>query len=145
MHETDATISVSGRVRSDCVAEWRNRSISSLIDESFSMYVSVDGDVRFGLIVVEVRDEILDRVVWEKLAELGAELRRERLVMAEDEGRLLNELDHARHRHRLAAAGNAEERLRAVTPEDALGQRVSRPRLVAGKRVGSLEFKALGH
>ena len=25
------------------VAEWRSRSISSLIDESFSMYVSEDG------------------------------------------------------------------------------------------------------
>ena len=30
-------------VSSDCVAEWRNRSISSLIEESFSIYVSDDG------------------------------------------------------------------------------------------------------
>ena len=42
MHETEATISVSGRVSSDCVAEWRKRSISSLTELSFSMYVSVD-------------------------------------------------------------------------------------------------------
>jgi hypothetical protein len=41
MHETDATISVSRRVSSDCVAECRSRSISSLIELSFAMYVSV--------------------------------------------------------------------------------------------------------
>jgi hypothetical protein len=33
----------SRRDSSALVAEWRNRSISSLIDESFSMYVSVAG------------------------------------------------------------------------------------------------------
>ena len=43
MHETLATINTSRRVRSAAVAEWRSRSISSLIDESFSMYVSVCG------------------------------------------------------------------------------------------------------
>jgi len=42
MHDTDATMIVSRRVNSDCVAEWRSRSISSLIEESFSMYVSLD-------------------------------------------------------------------------------------------------------
>jgi len=33
---------------SDDVARSRSRSMSSLIDASFSMYVSVVGDVRFG-------------------------------------------------------------------------------------------------
>ena len=33
----------SRRVSSALVAEWRSRSISSLIELSFSMYVSVDG------------------------------------------------------------------------------------------------------
>jgi hypothetical protein len=36
--------------------------MSSLIEASFSMYMSVDGDVRLGLVVVVVRDEVLDRV-----------------------------------------------------------------------------------
>ncbi|CAB4868103.1 unannotated protein [freshwater metagenome] len=34
---------VSRLVSSPAVAECRNRSISSLIDESFSIYVSLDG------------------------------------------------------------------------------------------------------
>jgi hypothetical protein len=37
MHDTDATTTTSRRVSSDIVAECRNRSTSSLIEESFSM------------------------------------------------------------------------------------------------------------
>ena len=43
MHETDATIITSLVSNRDKVAECLNLSISSLIDESFSIYVSVDG------------------------------------------------------------------------------------------------------
>jgi hypothetical protein len=43
MQLTEATTMTSRRVSSPAVAEWRSRSISSLIDESFSMYVSLDG------------------------------------------------------------------------------------------------------
>jgi hypothetical protein len=41
-------MSTSRRVRSAAVAECRSRSISSLIDESFSMYVSVCGTYASG-------------------------------------------------------------------------------------------------
>ena len=37
MQDTDATTIVSGRVISEPIVESRRRSISSLIDESFSM------------------------------------------------------------------------------------------------------------
>ncbi len=37
MQDTLATISTSRRAKSAAVAAWRSRSISSLIDESFSM------------------------------------------------------------------------------------------------------------
>ncbi len=37
MQETDATTTTSRRVSSELVAEWRSRSTSSLIEESFSM------------------------------------------------------------------------------------------------------------
>ena len=49
--------------------------------------------VRLGLVVVEVADEVLDRVVREELAELGVELRGERLVVGEDQGRPVDLLD----------------------------------------------------
>ena len=43
IHETEATIITSLVSNKERVAECLNLSISSLIDESFSMYVSVDG------------------------------------------------------------------------------------------------------
>ena len=43
MHETEATMITSRRSNSERVAESRMRSISSLIVDSFSMYVSLDG------------------------------------------------------------------------------------------------------
>jgi hypothetical protein len=48
MHETLATISTSRRSSSALVAEWRILSISSLIDASFSMKVSVLGTYASG-------------------------------------------------------------------------------------------------
>ena len=47
------------------------------------------GHVRLGLVVVVVRDEVLDRVVREELAHLAVELRGERLVVREDQRRAL--------------------------------------------------------
>ena len=43
MHETEATMITSRRESSAYVAAWRMRSISSLMSESFSMNVSVEG------------------------------------------------------------------------------------------------------
>ena len=37
MHETEATMSTSCGARSAAVAAWRSRSMSSLIEASFSM------------------------------------------------------------------------------------------------------------
>ena len=43
MHDTLATTITSRRDTSELVVAMRSRSISSLIDESFSMKVSLDG------------------------------------------------------------------------------------------------------
>ena len=77
-------------------------------------------DVRLGLVVVVVRDEVLDRVVREELAELVAELGGERLVVRDHERRPADLLDDPRHRRGLAGAGRAEQRLVALA-------RASRP------------------
>ena len=64
--------------------------------------------------------------------------------MAKHQRWLLHELDDARHRHGLAAAGDAEQRLRAVAPQDSFGQRFGGLGLIAGKLIWSDEFEALG-
>ena len=92
-------------------------------------------DVRLRLEVVVVRDEVLDGVLREELAELVAELRCERLVVRDDERRALELLDRPRHRRRLARARGAEDRLEAVPGGDRLGDLVDRARLVAERRV----------
>jgi hypothetical protein len=43
MHDTLATTMTSVRSSNAFVEAWRSLSISSLMDASFSMYVSVDG------------------------------------------------------------------------------------------------------
>src|SRR4051812_37511439 len=92
-------------------------------------------DVRFWLVVVVVRDEVLDRVRREELAELVAELRGKRLVVGDHERRLLNLLDDPGHRRRLAGSRRAEERLVPLTRAQAGRQRFDRRRLVTGGRV----------
>ena len=89
-------------------------------------------DVRLGLVVVVVGDEVLDRVLREELAELVAELRCERLVVRDHERRFLRLLDDPRHRRRLAGAGGAEQRLVALARADGARDLLDRPRLVAG-------------
>ena len=98
-------------------------------------------DVRLGLVVVVVGDEVLDRVVREELAELVAELRGQRLVVRDHERGPLDLLDDPGHRRRLAGAGRAEQRLEALARLEALGELLDRRRLVAGRpvRVGCLE------
>ena len=59
--------------------------------------------VRLGLVVVEVADEVLDLVLREELAELGVELGGQRLVVGEDEGRLVVLGDDMGHGVRLAS------------------------------------------
>ena len=92
-------------------------------------------DVRLGLVVVVVGDEVLDRVRGEELAELVAELRGERLVVRDDQRRALQLLDDPRHRRRLAGAGGAEQRLVALARLQALGELLDRLRLVAGGEI----------
>ena len=48
MHETEATITTSSRSSSARVALWRMRSICSLMEASFSIYVSERGTYASG-------------------------------------------------------------------------------------------------
>src|SRR6266581_1790507 len=101
-------------------------------------------DVRLGLVVVVVRDEVLDGVPREELAELVAELRGQRLVVRDHERRLADLLDRPRHRRRLARAGGPDQRLVALAGAQPVLESLDRGRLVAGRavRLGGFE---LGH
>ena len=99
--------------------------------------------VGLGLVVVVVADEVLDGVVREELAELVAELRRERLVVGDDQRGLLDLRDDVGHREGLARAGDAEQRLVAVAAQHALAERGDGLGLVAGEAVVGLDAKVV--
>ena len=90
------------------------------------------GDVGLRLVVVVVADEVLHRIVGEKRAELGAQLRRQRFVVRQHQRgavALGNDISHGKG---LAAAGHAQQGLAAVAPLHPLHQLRDRLRLVAG-------------
>jgi hypothetical protein len=101
-------------------------------------------DVRFGLIVIEVADEIRHRVVRKELAELAVKLRRQRLVVRKYERRPLRRLDDVRHRERLPRTGDAQQHLVALPFIHAAHERSNRGRLISGGLKFGRDLK-LGH
>ena len=87
-------------------------AIDLFVDERVLLDVRVGrGDVRLGLVVVVVADEVVDGVVREQVLEFPVQLVRQRLVVRHDQRRPLNLLDDVGHREGLAAAGDAEQHL----------------------------------
>jgi hypothetical protein len=105
-----------------------------LVDRGVLLDVGVGlRDVRLGLVVVVVRDEVLDGVVRQQLAELVGQLRGEGLVRRHHQRRALHLLDQPRRGRRLAGAGSAEEHDVLLAGVDPLGELLDRGRLVAGR------------
>ena len=101
--------------------ECPRRRVAQLVDLVVARRILLDvrvraRQVRLGLVVVEVRDEVLDRVVREELAELGVQLRRQRLVVAQHQRRPLGLLDDVGDGVALARAGDAQQRLELGCP-----------------------------
>ena len=144
MHEMDATTTTSRRVSSARVALLRNRSISSFRDE-FLLDVRVGArDVCLGLVEVVVRDEILDGVLGEELAELGPELRSERLVWREHQRGPLLLRDDVGDGEGLPGPGHPEEDLLALALHQSAVERADRFRLVTSRCEGRKQLES-GH
>ena len=85
MHETEDTMMASRRSKSERVAERRSLS-NLLVDGRFFFDIQVSGrNVRLGLVVVVVGDEILDRVSREELLEFVKELRGKGFIVSQDQ------------------------------------------------------------
>ncbi len=108
--------------------------VDLVVDRRVLLDVGVaGGDVRLGLVVVVVADEVLHPVVREELAHLLGELGGERLVGGEDQRGPLGGLDRPGDGGALAGTGDAEQRLEAVAALDALGELRDRVGLIAGR------------
>ena len=120
MHDTVETTTTSRRLKQRV-----RRRVAKSLDLGVDRRVLLDEgvglrNVRLGLVVVVVRDEVLDRVVRHELAELVGELRGESLVVRQDERRALHLLDEPRGRRRLAGTGSAEQHDVGLARVDAL-------------------------
>ena len=99
------------------------QSVQLIVDRRFLLDIGVRGrQVGFGLVIVVVADEILDRVLREEVAELVEELRGESLVVRQDQGGPVDALDELGHREGFARAGYAEQHLMLVAALDAAHQ-----------------------
>ena len=97
--------------------------------------------VGFRLVVIVVADEVFDRVLREELAKLAVQLRGQRLVGREDDGRPAHAGDHVGHRVGLARTGHAEQGLEGQAVGYAFGQLGDRGRLVAGRQEGLVQLE----
>ena len=89
--------------------------VDLLVDGRFLLDIGIGPrHISFGLIVIVVGDEVFDGVVGEEALELAVELRRQRLVGREDQGRPVGGGDHLGHGEGLARAGDAEQHLVAL-------------------------------
>src|SRR5450759_4350632 len=103
-------------------------------------------DVRFRLVVVVVRDEVLDGIVGEEALQLSVELSSQCLVVREHERRPPEIPDDVRDCHRLSGSGHAEQSLEPVTPFETLCQLSNRSWLVTRGRERRLQIKCrFGH
>ena len=91
------------------------------------------GDVRLGLVVVVVRDEVLNGVLGEELLELAVELRGQCLVVREDQGGPAGFGDDLCHRHGLPRSGDATQCHMALARRERALQPDGRRRLVTSE------------
>ena len=119
-------------------------AVDLLVDRGILLDIGVGPrHIGLGLVVVVIADEIFHGVVGEEALELAIELRRQRLVRRENNGRALRGLDHLGHGVGLAAAGDAEQHLRAVVALDALDQFGDRGGLVALRLIFGFDHERL--
>jgi len=90
-------------------------------------------NVGLWLIVVVVRNKILDGILREKLTHLAIKLGGQRFVRRENDGRSLYFLDDAGDRERLAGSRNTEQRLSCKAVIQTFNQSGNRLRLIAGR------------
>ena len=105
-----------------------------LLDEEITLR-----HIGFRLVVVVVRDEVLDRVFRKEVAHLGVELRRQGLVGCQHQRRSPQAGDDVGHGVGLARTRHAQQCLEREAILHALDQRVNGARLITGRRKGLMQ------
>ena len=121
-------------------------ALDVLVDGGVLLDVHVGGrDVRLGLVVVVVGDEILDGVLGEELPQLAVELGGERLVVREHQGGLAVVRDGVGQRHGLARPGHPQQRLVLLAPREPGAELGDGLGLIAGRGERGDDFETGAH
>ena len=118
------------------------QAVDFLIDGGVLLDVGIGGgDVRLGLVVIVIGNEVLHPAVGEEGLQLRAELGRQGFVVGDDQGGLLHPLDHRRHGEGFAGARHAQQHLAVHARRHTPGQGVDGLGLVAAGLIGRLQHK----
>ncbi len=141
MQDTDATMITSDRSKMRARG-FKTQAIDMIIDGRIFFDISIGRrDIGFGLIVIVIGDEILNRVFRKELLVLRVELCGQNFIGRQNQRGFLNLRDDVRGRERFAAAGDAQENLMARAVANTLDQFLNGCGLVAGRFEGRFEFK----
>ncbi len=138
LDRTDA-IDAGDRSDDDDVVAFKQRArrgmahpVDLLVDRAFLLDIGVGArHIGFRLIIVVVRNEIFDRVVWKETLELAIKLRRQSLVRRQNKSRTIGARDDLRHGEGLTRAGDAEKHLITLLGFNALHKFFDGNRLIA--------------
>src|SRR5688572_16996016 len=108
------------------------QALNFLVDIGFFLNIRISSwYVRLRLVIVVITNEVLNCIVRKGLAKLIAKLSRQRLIVRQDQSRLLGFLDDMGHRHSLTRASDAKQSLVLQVFLNTARQRLYRSRLVA--------------
>ncbi len=116
--------------------------VQLLVDRRFLLDIEVARrNVRLRLVVVVVAHKVLDRIAGEELLELVIELRRQRLVMRQNQRRPVRLLNDLGHGEGLARPGHPQQHLVPFPRRQPLQQLRNRPRLIPPRLVRRHQLK----
>lgn len=109
--------------RHECHGGAETQLVEFLIYGQVFFYIGIGGgNVGLGLIIVVVRDEVLNGIVWEEGFELLIELGRQSLVVAEHKGWLVGLSNDIGNGESLARARDTEQGLMTFATVDAIDE-----------------------
>ncbi len=113
-----------------------------VVHQRFFADIGIRGrQIRFRLVIIVIGNEIMHRVLGEKLPELVRELGGQGLIVRDDQGRSLDRLDDVRDGEGLAGAGDPQKGLVAKSAGKPVREFRDRLGLVAGRLVLGYEFE----
>ena len=117
-----------------CARGGMAHAVDLLVDGGVFFDIGVGArNVRFGLVVVVIGDEIFDRVIRKELLHLAVQLRRQGFVRGQHQGRAVQVLNGVRNGEGLARPGDAQQNLIALALLQPPGQFGNGLWLIAGR------------